>query len=124
MPEDAQLSPTAEGTREEMSYIDITPSTLSPSSRQQGSDWGWAGGDWGGAPAVEQLHRGAWEFSQGEQEVNEQGNADNLRERAVQGERLTPGQVCCSKEVLVKIRKLYVLPLLGEDRGERQRICL
>lgn len=68
-----------------------------------------------GAPAAEQLHRGAWEFSQGEQEVNEPGSADNLRERAGQGERLTPGQVYCSKEVLVKIRKLYMLLLLGED---------
>lgn len=71
---------------------------------------------------MEQLHRGAWEFSQGEQEVNEPGCADSLRERAgqMQGGRLSPGQVCCSKEVLVKIRKYKCYFSLGKT-GKRQR---
>lgn len=77
VPEDRQLSCTAAGTREEMSHIDIAPSTL-PKPPQQGSD---GGGQevTGGPSAMEQLHRGARDLSQGGQEVKHRVQAASER---------------------------------------------
>lgn len=63
MPEDTQLSCAAEGTGEEMSYIDVAPSDApqAPFNREV------MGGQevTGGPPAVDQLHRGAFKTRTG-----------------------------------------------------------
>lgn len=64
MPEDTQLSCTAEGTGEEMSYIDVAPfdSPQAPFNREVTGE---VGKVTGGPPAVEQLHRGAFKTRTG-----------------------------------------------------------